>query len=342
MVRSLSSPPSPPLPFAQNVIKRGLSPQSPTRELLDLFGDSLKFVDRLYTAEFGAQNRKVPAHMPHMIDRDIMEELQQRWWAEWDATSSHRLRSGRDMQYAFSFFYYLMSRNHEVDLRQVFSRDVDTSQDGVVSDNELRTVVARLEESVEPGDVAAYRSALLEYASGDQIDYDTFVAAVHAGVLELEPIVSQLGDKYEVVGTDDISFLMLHDNATVVEQQLDGIRRRQTKFNCLNDNMNHTNPDSDEAVRTVKRFYEALFPIASQFELPGSRPNRALHVDELGYDSHLFEGYGRVTWFLLGLVVALIGTSLFVLCNPDSALARSIQEYRRRRRAKKYTKLLKV
>jgi UDP-N-acetylglucosamine-lysosomal-enzyme len=46
---------------------------------LDTFGSSLVHVNRLYHAAFGREQRKVPAHMPHMIDKDIMQEMQQRW-----------------------------------------------------------------------------------------------------------------------------------------------------------------------------------------------------------------------------------------------------------------------
>ena len=43
--------------------------------------------------------------MPHMIDRDIMAELQSQF--DFDATSSHRFRASNDMQFAFSYFYFL-------------------------------------------------------------------------------------------------------------------------------------------------------------------------------------------------------------------------------------------
>ena len=46
------------------------------RRLLDTFGDSLKYVNKLYNKRYGAVARKVPSHMPHMIDVNIMEELQ--------------------------------------------------------------------------------------------------------------------------------------------------------------------------------------------------------------------------------------------------------------------------
>lgn len=45
------------------------------RKLLDMYGDSLKFANSLFNSAFGSAARKVPAHMPHMIDRDTVQEL---------------------------------------------------------------------------------------------------------------------------------------------------------------------------------------------------------------------------------------------------------------------------
>lgn len=55
------------------------TPTHKGRRLLDTFADSLRYVNMLYTKEYGNQARKVPAHMPHMINRDIMEELQTKY-----------------------------------------------------------------------------------------------------------------------------------------------------------------------------------------------------------------------------------------------------------------------
>ena len=74
-----------------------------SRQLKDTFGDSLKKVNRLYNRAFGHASRKVIAHAPHMIDRDIMSDLVEMFPHEWKETSSHRLRSGQDMQYAFAY-----------------------------------------------------------------------------------------------------------------------------------------------------------------------------------------------------------------------------------------------
>ena len=45
---------------------------------MDVYGDSLRFVNKLLNRAYGHNARKVPAHMPHMINREIMEELQTR------------------------------------------------------------------------------------------------------------------------------------------------------------------------------------------------------------------------------------------------------------------------
>lgn len=46
---------------------------------LDMFGESLLFVHRLYNRHFGPQIRKVPAHMPHMLNKNILNTLQEQY-----------------------------------------------------------------------------------------------------------------------------------------------------------------------------------------------------------------------------------------------------------------------
>lgn len=77
---------------------------------LDAFGSSLLYVDALFNKEFGNLERKVPAHMPHMIDVDEMIALQSKFPDEFEKTSSHRFRSEDDMQYAFSYMYWIIHR----------------------------------------------------------------------------------------------------------------------------------------------------------------------------------------------------------------------------------------
>jgi hypothetical protein len=100
----------------------GRGSATPGRRLLDTFGDSLRHVNLLYNKYFGKAARKVPAHMPHMIIRPIMEELQATWPAEFDATSSHRFRHPKDMQFSFSYFYFMMQKKRDFSLEKEFNQ----------------------------------------------------------------------------------------------------------------------------------------------------------------------------------------------------------------------------
>ena len=101
------------------------------RQLLDTFGNSLRHVNRLYNKAFGIAPRKVPGHMPHFIDKNIMFELQARFPDEWNETSSHKVRSSRDMQYAFAYYYYLIGMSKDLIVEDVFY-EMDTDRSGYV------------------------------------------------------------------------------------------------------------------------------------------------------------------------------------------------------------------
>uniref|UniRef100_A0A669AXQ6 N-acetylglucosamine-1-phosphotransferase subunits alpha/beta n=1 Tax=Oreochromis niloticus TaxID=8128 RepID=A0A669AXQ6_ORENI len=115
------------------------------RKLQDTFADSLRYVNKLLNGQFGFTSRKVPAHMPHMIDRLIMQELQDTFPQEFDKTSGHRVRHSEDMQFAFSYFYFLMSAQDQLNVSEVFD-DIDTDHSGILSDREIRTLATRIHE----------------------------------------------------------------------------------------------------------------------------------------------------------------------------------------------------
>ena len=48
---------------------------------------------------------------------------------EWEITSSHKVRSSDDMQFAFSYYYYILGAMTSVDADQVFD-EMDTDQSG--------------------------------------------------------------------------------------------------------------------------------------------------------------------------------------------------------------------
>jgi len=91
-------------------ISEGFGRHAGERKLLmDTFGDSLRFVNKLFRSRYGKglPNRKVPAHMPHMLDKTILKELHYLFPEEYQNTSSHRFRDPRDVQLAFAYYHFL-------------------------------------------------------------------------------------------------------------------------------------------------------------------------------------------------------------------------------------------
>ena len=282
--------------------------QSQRRRLEDTFGQSLVHVNRLYNKEFGTEGRKVPAHVPHMIDRDYMNEMQLKWSEQWNATSSHRFRSPTDMQYSFSYYYYLMNRHkiHPHDLYKYISTTVDSNRDGYINENEFRTIASMVKSSASPTDIDLFR--MLECVSNssntfkstytEKIQHKLPYGTVYKSFsLQLYPTINEILNcteiseglrKYinwnnifpsHIVESDKelVAFEMIGDNYTISLSQLDSIRARQSKFICINDNMNNPTPEMERALRS---FFESFFPEPSIFELPSGKSNPTLYLDE--------------------------------------------------------------
>lgn len=66
-------------------------------DMTDTFADSLRHVNRLYTREYGHATRKVPSHMPHYIQKEVMVALQAKFPEEFDKTSSHSVSVDYDV-----------------------------------------------------------------------------------------------------------------------------------------------------------------------------------------------------------------------------------------------------
>lgn len=278
------------------------SPQK-RRRLLDTFAESLRYVNLLYTREYGREARKVPAHMPHMINKEIMTELQAKYSEQFDKTSSHRLRNSEDMQYSFSYFYYLIGEKTVIPVSTIFN-EMDTDKSGILSVRELRTLLVRLKgvpltASVINDFEAVLKDCALKYnhslPSVDPLEYETnydpnlplLTLEFVANCTELVKMINKTyGSKnkfnyVELDGEADVNFKMLHHNSTVVLAKLDEVRKSKKKFICLNDNLDHTSEESRMAALILQDFYESYFPIPSQFELPANYRNRFLYVEEL-------------------------------------------------------------
>ena len=264
-------------------------------------------MNRLYHDRFGVANRKVPAHMPHMIDRGIMEEMQSTFADEWRRTAGRRFRSAQDMQYAFSYFYYLKNRYALLDMNAeaIFRRHLDADGDGVLSDNEVRTLVAM---SSDPKGFAERKAEIIDCFMGSAVDANaTREAAAPAGVaatswsftrrpaladvMACAPAMEGLrqfsfgkgldaGLPYPPTADGDIAhvaFEMLSNDLNETVARLDSVRSRRTKFISINDNRDAVSEEEEAALRD---FFESFFSEPSPFELPEGRVNGALRTSE--------------------------------------------------------------
>ncbi|KAM9582192.1 N-acetylglucosamine-1-phosphotransferase subunits alpha/beta isoform 1-T1 [Guaruba guarouba] len=274
------------------------------RQLKDTFADSLRYVNKLLNSKFGFTSRKVPAHMPHMIDRTVMQELQDMFPEEFDKTSFHKVRHSEDMQFAFSYFYYLMSAVQPLNISQIFD-EVDTDQSGILSDREIRTLATRIHDlPLSLQDLTGLEQMLINCSKAlpanitqihiipptQEAYYDPNLPPVTKNlVTNCKPVTDRIRKAYkdknkyrfEIMGEEEIAFKMIRTNVSHVVGQLDDIRKNPRKFVCLNDNIDHNHKDAQTVKAVLRDFYESMFPIPSQFELPREYRNRFLHMHEL-------------------------------------------------------------
>lgn len=270
----------------------------------DTFAESLLFVNRLYNNEFGYEVRKVPAHMPHLIDKSIMSLLQNRFPVEWKRTSSHKIRNVEDMQYAFSYFYFLTSEKQNQTISEIFDM-FDTDKSGTWSDREIRTLLTKLNDlPLNYYKVVRFEEQIINCSLHTESEHHVATPLYERYQDSKLPVVSKLlisncgpiknallekfgtCKKYQTEIVKDknqaTTFKMLSSNLSQLVVLLDEIRRDPKKFICLNDNLDPSLEKDNAIVRAVLQdFFESLFPLPSAFELPLEYRNRFLHMSEL-------------------------------------------------------------
>eukprot|EP01103_Thecamoeba_quadrilineata_P002665 TRINITY_DN1257_c0_g1_i1.p1 TRINITY_DN1257_c0_g1~~TRINITY_DN1257_c0_g1_i1.p1 ORF type:complete len:1024 (-),score=211.29 TRINITY_DN1257_c0_g1_i1:198-3269(-) len=305
--------------------KEGVLPYQ-TRKLLDTFGDSLRYVDRLYSNEFGYSQRKVPAHMPHLIDRTVLTQLQERWPELWDLTSSHQLRSSYDMQYSFSYFYYLVHQKTNFEPEAIWFHQLDVDHDGVLNNYELRNLAVLTYGADQAGShLQNMTHSLLNSSMSGVINYQSLVNNPVLFDKLAQKTKSKSKNKYELTGTDDVAFLMIRESVQKTQKSLDGIREGRHRFICLNDNLNHSDPTTRELLNVIHDFYLSLFPQKSEFELPDGVENEYLYIDEMrnhmGKKDILIKSQGwSKAWVFFGMVGLVVVLFLFVSRRRHSPL----------------------
>ncbi|XP_076114277.1 N-acetylglucosamine-1-phosphotransferase subunits alpha/beta-like [Mytilus galloprovincialis] len=332
----------------------------PRRRLLDTFGDSLRHVNKIYNREFGFTARKVPGHMPHFVDRSVMYELHEKFPEEWDITSSHKVRSSDDMQFAFSYFYYLMGVKRNVTAEEIFD-EMDTDKSRSLSDREIRTLAASLYDlPLDLKTLSGLENILKncsEYLPDDKkierpppTDVETYYdkdmpQATRTLFLNCDEMVELIQSKFKsrqkhkfvTLEDHEIAFKMIKSNISTVVGQLDDLRKNPKKFICLNDNIEHNKPDAQTVKAILQDYYESVLPIQSQFELPREYRNRFLHVDDLRQWKRLRD------WLKFFTHIALVILVLFTIASYFGDKIEALQKkFRRQRPSSDEGKLMTV
>ena len=199
---------------------------------------------------------------------------------------------------------------------------------GILSDRELRTLATRLYTlPLDLNDLNSLEQTLLKCdnrtipeTNKSDTKHQTILPQVSLEFLQrCDPLLKMLNDsvkdaaknKFETLGDEDVAFHMIRDNASAVLQQLDAIRGKKKKFVCLNDNIDHSKKDAELIKALLVDFYQSLFPIPSQFELPQEYRNKFLYVSELNEFMKEREVLKFWTNVLLVILVLIAFLSIF-------------------------------
>ena len=94
---------------------------------------------------FGQNIRYVPAHMPHLINKQVMNIIEKNMTSLYNQTIHHRFRENDDLQYAFLYFHYLVGREEQKSedfYRQFWNLQLDTNNNGFLDQNEFTTLAS--------------------------------------------------------------------------------------------------------------------------------------------------------------------------------------------------------
>ncbi|XP_072758380.1 N-acetylglucosamine-1-phosphotransferase subunits alpha/beta isoform X2 [Anoplolepis gracilipes] len=270
---------------------------------LDTYGESLLYVNKIYNIAYGFERRKVPVHMPHLIDKWIVNDMQEKFKFEFKKTSNHKVRDSEDMQFAFSYFYFLISEKRKVPIEELFDM-FDTDKSRTWSDREIRTLLSRLyplpldynlvmefESAITNCSHDTILSEIIDVPPGERYLDSTLPVVSKELILNCESVSKKMQSKFgkssryphEIIraGRNEI-FERLTSNISLTVQLLDQIRRDPRKFICLNDDLDPIRHSENEIVRALLNdFYRSLYPLRSTFELPAQYRNRFSYRHEL-------------------------------------------------------------
>lgn len=109
----------------------------------DVFAKSLIYSNKFFNKMYGFKNRKVLAHVGFLLQKSIIESMMEKLSFEIKKTQLNRFRSAEDLQYAFTYYNFIISENFNQTIEEIFDQ-FDTDNSTTLSDREIRTILSKI------------------------------------------------------------------------------------------------------------------------------------------------------------------------------------------------------
>ena len=103
-------------------------------------------------------------------------------------------------------------------------------------------------------------------------------------------------EKYQTTNEDldDVTFIMVRNNITIVQHEMDHVRYKRSKFLCINDDMDHEHENYPVVLGLMQELLRSYYPSPSSFELPEGQRNGFVRLPA-SYEARRFASADRVS-----------------------------------------------
>ncbi|XP_045195213.2 N-acetylglucosamine-1-phosphotransferase subunits alpha/beta-like [Mercenaria mercenaria] len=224
---------------------------------------------------------QMPPHAPLLVNKSVAIDLAKTFQEDFEKSSAFHFRTQFNIQYTMAYLHFVSSALEVMTPEQIFD-EVDEDKSGVLSVKELWNLGNMIfgsnseDQTVNLINTTINCMANLNYDFGGnkgikennrfQISKSMFTRC--SGITDILTRVNVTHPKYKhmLVAANNSHFVVVH-KLKFSKRDLSNVLMDPRKFNAVNDNMDHSTPESGEIKKLLKNFYQTLFPTPSQFEL---------------------------------------------------------------------------